>query len=257
MNSNKLEQAIRGLILCGLLLVSNLLQAQWDHSLIETLSDEANQLKDQGLHASAYDLYPKIMHQMRIHEGLYSENQVPMLIELAAWHVQRSEHEEVDALLDRAEFYVSKAENPLLHYKSLVAQRLYLPDEQQCFEREEEGFVNSSQLCKSERNFRADAFIAATEIMVKVVEISDDRISDLTALARLAGYTAVCVFEAYEMVANRSRRASLDARDNIVFTTNHVGTMEKYQFKKWENLKRRTLKTLEQEFNMDSALSSL
>lgn len=257
MKSNKFKQALRGLMLCGLLSASNLVQAQWDYSLIETLGDEANQLKEQGLYASAYELYGDIMYQMRIHEGLYSLRQVPMLIEMANWHVQRSENEEVDTLLDRAEFYVSKAENPLNYYKNLVAQRLYLPDEQQCYLREEEGFANSSQLCNSHRSFRADAFIAATEIMVKVVEISDNRVSDLAALAKLAGYTAICVFEAYDNMARGSGGTVLASQDSLTFTTEHIGMMEKYQYKKWESLQRRTLKTLEREFDIDTALSSL
>lgn len=257
MKSNRIKRLIRGLVICVLLLVPKLAQAQWDYHSIESLSDEANQLKEQGMYASAYELYPQIMHQMRIHEGLYSINQVPMLIELAGWHVERSEHQEVGTLLDRAEFYVSKTEDPSSHYKELVAQRLYLPDEQQCFKREEEGFANTSQSCRDFRSFRADAFIAATEIMVKVAEISDDRIADLTALAKLAEYTAICVFETYEMAAQRSRTSAFNSPSSVVYSTEPVITQEKYQFKKWDRLKRRTLETLESEFEVDLALSSL
>lgn len=74
-------------MLCSLLLVSNLAYAQWDFNRIEILTDEANRLIEQGSFVSAYDLYPEIMYQMRIYEGLFSINQLPLLIEMAEWHV--------------------------------------------------------------------------------------------------------------------------------------------------------------------------
>lgn len=78
-----------------------------------------------------------------------------------------------------------------------MVQRLYLPDERRCFEKEEDAFLNSSKACDSLRYFRADSFIAATEMMIKVVKISDDRRSDLVALAELAELTAFCVYDMY------------------------------------------------------------
>ena len=66
MNSLRLENTKQALMLCSLLLVSNLANAQWELSKIETLTDEANRLKEQGLFESAYDLYPEIMFQIPV-----------------------------------------------------------------------------------------------------------------------------------------------------------------------------------------------
>ena len=82
MNSLRLENTKQALMLCSLLLVSNLAYAQWELGKIETLTDEANRLKGQGLFESAYDLYPEIMFQIRVHEGLFSTKQLPMLMEM-------------------------------------------------------------------------------------------------------------------------------------------------------------------------------
>lgn len=78
-------------MLCGLLLVSNLANAQWELNKIEILTDEANRLKAQGRFESAYDLYSEIMFQIRIQEGLFSARQISMLMKMSAWHVRRGD----------------------------------------------------------------------------------------------------------------------------------------------------------------------
>ena len=248
MNSRRLEKSKQALLLCGLLLVSNLANAQWVQSKIETLTDEANRLKDQGFFESAYQLYPEIMFQMRVHEGLFSVKQLPMLMEMSAWHVRRGDFEQADDLLDRAEFYVDKNSDPIEGYRKLVVQRLYLPDEQRCFEKEEDGFINSSMACDSLRYFRADSFIAATEIMIKAVKISNDRKSDLVALAGLAEFTAFCVYDMYEA---ENTKFEYNAQADLVYKSDETILQEKYKYKKWTNVHRRTLSQLETEFNFE------
>ncbi|MCH8134773.1 MAG: hypothetical protein IIB77_02200 [Proteobacteria bacterium] len=184
---------------------------------------------------------------------MFSENQLPMLMELAAWHVHRSELEEADILLDRAEFYIGRSASPLLNYRALVVQRLTLPDEQRCFEREGDKFFNSSRACDEQRYYRADSVIAATEIMVKVVKISDNRKSDLTTLAGLAEYSAFCVYEVYGARTLRmdSTGAGFETQANIVFLTENNRLQEKYRFEKWLRLRRRVLAQLENEFEQE------
>jgi len=248
MNSLKFENVKRALMLSGLLLVSNLANAQWELSKIETLSDEANRFKAQGLFESAYDLYPEIMFQIRIHEGLFSVRQLPMLMEMSAWHVRKGDFDQADNLLNRAEFYVGKNPDPIEGYRKLVVQRLYLPDEQSRFEREEDGFLNSSKSCDSLKYFRADSFIAATEIMIKAVKISDNRRSDLVVLAELAEFTAFCV---YDMYGAANTNYSYDSQSSIVYKIEKNVLQEKYRFQKWSMVYRRTLSQLETEFEFE------
>jgi len=231
--------------------VSSLASAQWKFSRIETLSDEANRLKERGLFVSAYELYPEIMHQIRIHEGLFSEKQLPMLMEMAAWHVLRSELEEADLLLHRAEFYVGRSTNPLIHYRTLVVQRLTLPDEQHCFEIEKDKFFNPSMACDEQRYYRAESVIAATEIMIKVVEISDNRRADLTTLAGLAEYAAFCVYEVYGASRVDVSDVTFGTQTNIIFLTHTNQLQQKYRVEKWSRLQRRTLAQLENEFEQE------
>lgn len=79
----------------------------------------------------------------------------------------------------------------------------------------------------------------------------------LAALAKLAGYTAICVFEAYDKMARGGGGTVLAAQDSLTFTIEPVDMMEKYQYEKREGLQRRTLKTLERELDIGTALSSL
>ena len=243
MNSIRLEHAGRGLLLCGLLLASNLVYAQWDYSRIEVLTDEANSLKEQGFFANAYQLYPTIMHQMRIHNGLYSEDQLPLLMEMATWHARKSEHEEAKNLLDRTEFYMGRNPNPLDNYRILIVQRLYLPDEQRCHERGKNGFLNPSNYCDKQRYYRADSFIAATQLMVKIVAISDNRKSDLIALAGLAQITAYCVYDVY------GSSYSFNTHINMISKTLNIRGRENYQHQKWSGIQRHTLAQLQIEFD--------
>ncbi|MDP6653295.1 MAG: hypothetical protein QGF90_14505 [Gammaproteobacteria bacterium] len=245
MHSVTLEQTSRVLTLCCLLLVTNLTYAQWNVGRIESLSDEANRLKAGGLLESAYELYPEIMHQMRIHEGLFSEHQLPLLMEMASWHVQRSELKEADDLLERAEFYIGKNPNPLNHYRTLALQRLYLPDEPQCFERVEDRFLNPSKDCVKHRYFRADSLIAATEIMIKVVAISNNRKPDLITLAALAEFTAISVYGV------DGPSVAIEFRDDTIYKTENPGIRERYRFQKWSKIQTSTLAQLKDEFEYE------
>lgn len=245
MNSIKDKPARRGFMLCSLLLVSNLAYAQWDFNRIETLTDEANRLKEQGSFVSAYDLYPEIMFQMRIYEGLFSINQLPLLIEMAEWHVRQDEFKEADDLLNRAEFYVSKNPNPLGNYRRLVVQRFYLPDDQTCFKREEDIYLNPSKGCETVRYFRADSSIAATGLMQKVVAISDNRKADLVILAQVAEFTAYCVYGV------DGRSTIIESQENISYTVNNTLVRERYRFQKWSGIQRRVLEQLKNEFDYE------
>ncbi len=245
MNSKRIKLAGRGLMLCGLLLVTNLTYAQWNFDRIETLSDEANRLKQQGLFETAYDLYPEIMYQMRIHEGLFSERQLPLLMEMATWHVQRRELEEADDLLERAELYIDRNSDPLHHYRTLVVQRLYLPNERKCFAREEDRFLNPSKDCARHRYFRADSLIAATEIMIKIVAISDSRKSDLITLAGLAESTAFSVYGV------DGPNLIIESRGDKIYPTENPHILERYQFQKWSKIQRRVLAQLKNEFEYE------
>lgn len=246
MNSIKSKHIMRGLFLCATLAASTPSHAQWEYNRIETLTDRADSFKDQGLFESAYGLYPEIMLQLRVHEGLYSVKQVSMLMEEAGWHVGRGDLKEADDLLDRAEFYAGKNADPLENYRKLVVQRLYLPDEQQCFVLEGDRFFNRSNDCEALRFFRADSFIAATEIMIKIVEISDDRLSDLTKLAGLAEFTAICVYEAFGVTSLNNRS---DSQFGYVYKSDNDRIIhENYRFQKWQRVHRQTLSQLESEF---------
>ena len=247
MISIKLKPTGRSLMLLSLLLllVPSLANAQWDYNSIETLSDEADRLKKQGLFASAYDLYPQIIYQMRIYEGLFSVNQLPLLMEMAAWHERRSELDEADSLLDRAEFYVGKNPDPEKNYRRLVLQRIYLPEEQRCFERIQDRFLNPSEDCEKQRYYRADAFIAATNLMIKIVEISDHRKSDLITLAGLAKFTAFCVYGV------DGPSFTFRSKDNMLYMAENTHVRERYRYKKWEHVQRRVLKQLKNEFEYE------
>ena len=243
---NKYSMATaRGLMLFSILLVSSLANAQWDHNSIETLSDEADRLKEQGLFASAYDLYPQIMYQMRIYEGLFSANQLPLLMEMAAWHERRSELAEADSLLDRAEYYAGKNPDPENNYRRLVLQRIYLPDEKRCFERNQDRFLNPSKGCEKQRYYRADSFIAATNLMIKIVEISDHQKTDLITLAGLAQFTAFCVYGV------DGPSVIVESKDNMLYMSDNTQVRERYRYQKWERVQRRVLKQLKNEFEYE------
>lgn len=248
MNSPKLKNAKRAFMLCALLLVSNLANAQWELRTIEMLTEEANRLIAQGLFESAYDLYPEIMFQIRIREGLFSAKQLPMLIEMSAWHARRGDYDQADNLLVRAEFYIGKNPDPVEGYRNLVVQRLYLPDEQHCFERKKDGYLNSSAACDSLRYFRADSFIAATEVMIKAVKISDDRRSDLRALANLAELTALCL---YDMYGTANTSYTNVHRSGHIYKLEKIVSLKKYRFHKWTMVRKRALSQLETEFELE------
>ena len=249
MNSIILKSTSRGLMLCVLLVVSTFSNAQWNVNRVEALADEAIRLKEHGLYTSAFELYPTIMYQMRIIEGLYTLSQLPLLLEKAAWHVEQREFREADGLLTRAEFYVGKNPNPLENYRNLVLQRFYLPEENQCFKREVDRYLNATKDCEGERYFRADSFIAATRLMEKVVEISDNRKQDLISLANIAGITAFCVYGV------DGPALSYSIRDNEVRVEENIKVREKYRPQKWSGVQRRVLAQLRKEFDYTEGVS--
>lgn len=243
MISTGIKSVTRGLMLCCLLLVSNLTYSQWDFSRIETLTDEVNRLKGRGLYTNAFALYPTIMHQMRIHEGIFTLSQLPLLMEMATWHMDKHEFRAADGLLTRAEFYVGKNPNPLNNYRKLVLHRIYQPDEQKCFEREADMYLNPSKDCQIKRYFMADSLIAATKLMQKVVEISDQLKNDLIVLANLASYTAYCVYGV------DGPNTTIKIQGNNIRTTDNYAIRERYRHQKWSRIQRRVLAKLETEFN--------
>ena len=249
MNSIIFKSTSRGLMLCVLFVVSNIANAQWNFNRVETLTDEANRLKEQGLYISAFELYPTIMYQMRIFEGLYTLSQLPLLIEKAAWHVKQREFREADDLLIRAEFYVGKNSNPLENYRKLVLQRFYVPEKNKCFEREDDRYLNAAKDCEGERYFRADSFIAATKMMEKVVGISDNRKQDLISLANIAGITAFCVYGV------DGPALSYGIRDNEVRVEENIKVRNKYRPQKWYGVQRRVLTQLRNEFDYTEGVS--
>ena len=233
----------QSLMLCIFLVVSNIANAHWNINRVETLTDEAIMLKEQGLYTRAIELYPAIMYEMRIFEGLYTLSQLPLLIEKATWHIDQREFREADGLLTRAEFYVGKNPNPLKNYRKLVLQRFYLPEEKKCFEREDDIYLNGSKDCKKERYFRADSFIAATRMMEKVVKISDNRKQDLISLAYIARITAFCVYGVDGPTLNY--RIS----DNEVSVEENFTIRNRYLPTRWSNVARRVRAQLRKEFD--------
>ncbi len=242
MKATRVDSPGRAFTLSILLLLPSLACAQWDFNRIETLTDEANKLKEQGLFSSAYALYPTIMHQMRISEGLSSVKQLPYLFEMAAWHENKREFEEADGLLSRAEFYADRNPNPLNHFRLLVRQRIYNPDEQSCFKRVDNRFLNPSKDCEQERYYRAESFIAATELMQKVVEISDDRRTDLRILAKLAEFTA------YSVYGVDGPSVVIESRGGSIYTVENNLVRERYRSQKWSKIRQNVLAQLEVEF---------
>ena len=249
MNSIILKSTCRGLMLCVLFVVSNIANAQWNFNRVETLTDEANRLKEQGLYISAFELYPTIMYQMRIFEGLYTLSQLPLLIEKAAWHVKQREFREADDLLIRAEFYVGKNSNPLENYRKLVLQRFYVPEKNKCFEREDDRYLNTAKDCEGERYFRADSFIAATKMMEKVVEISDNRKQDLISLANIAGFTAFYVYGV------DGPALSYINRENEFLIEENFTIRSQYRPRIWSGVQRRVLAQLRKEFDYTESVS--
>ena len=118
-----------------------------------------------------------------------------------------------------------------------------MPEKNKCFEREGDRYLNAAKDCEGEGYFRADSFIAATKMMEKVVEISDNRKQDLISLANLAGITAFCVY-----VLDRPA-LSYSIRDNEFRVEKNIKVRSEYRPQKWYRVQRRVLAQLRNEFD--------
>ena len=107
--------------------------------------------------------------------------------------------------------------------------------------------TSPSEDCESERYYRADSFIAATKMMQKVVEVSDDRKADLIVLAGLAEFTAYCVYGV------EGPNTIFESRNGEIYMAENHQVRERYRFQKWSRIQRRVLAQLKDEFNYDGS----
>ena len=190
-----LEQALNNLEVGG----------AWDFQMSELLLELADVKRDLGNETEASQLYNQLMLNLRVNLGLYSTDQLPIILELMERNLEQAEYKVADELGDWAEFLYERAysdeddlDNLVAGYNKIISIRLGAPRSHRCFELDltVEGYDHIDNGCKFIRRDRAEHFISAFQLQRKTVELLDQnpQIPDLLKLqqrARLAKISIV------------------------------------------------------------------
>lgn len=147
-------------------------EGAWDYRLAESLMELATVQRELGYKQLAADAYRDALHNMRVNKGLYSANQLPIILDLMHWYLEEQDFHLADELGDWAAFILQRAysapnEKAQLAqaYQQLINLRLSAPRVQSC---PRNWFYIS---CRDIRRWRGDHFVKAFELQKKATNM--------------------------------------------------------------------------------------
>jgi len=179
----------------------------WDFQLGEKLLALAEVKTALGNEIEASQLYNQLLLNLRVNLGLYSVDQIPIILKLVERNLEQEEYKVADELGDWVEFLYERAysdeddlDSLLAGYNELIAARLDAPRNHECFELDfrVEGYDHVDFKCISVRRDRAEHFISAFQLQRKRVELLDQhpqeseliRLQQRAVLAKISIVTA-------------------------------------------------------------------
>jgi hypothetical protein len=179
----------------------------WDFQLTEQLLALAEIKQELGNVSEASELYNQLLLNLRVNLGLYSTDQIPIILKLVEWNLSQAEYKVADELGDWAEFLAERAfsaeddlDKLLEGYNDIIAARLAAPRSHVCFELDLriEDYEHGDFQCQLIRRERAEHFISAFQLQRKRVELLDQQVldSDLVKLQQRARLAKISIMTA-------------------------------------------------------------
>lgn len=219
----------------------------WDIQLSESLLELAQVRQDLGNKEAARQVYNRLLLNLRVNQGLYSANQIPIILDLMKWYLEEAEYQLADELGDWAEFlyqriYAEENEVELLFaaYNELINIRLGAPQTHTCYtlNLRIEDYDQRDFSCGVIRRFRSEHFISAFQLQKKRVELvaqmqgADQRlIQQKTRLAKISVVTAgvvggIAIDPMQGFDGNRRWGISGDS-DEVITTFRGIGNLRR------------------------------
>jgi len=200
---------------------------QYNYSEIEEIESEYSRYRLSGDFESASALVPDITHRIRISFGLYSDLQLPYLLEDLK---HKRSIGDLDGSLDRAyqtRFIVGKHDD-LDNIRRLILALIWLPDNKECLERIGWRPKKDGE-CIPLRRYIADSLILATQLQIGVAKQSGER-DDYEALQGLANATA------FHVLGIDGPEYIIEVTEETIYQSRNPKIRPRYNFETWEDV---------------------
>lgn len=156
----------------------------WDYQLFESLLALAQVRRDLGKEEEAREVYNRLLQNLRINNGVYSIEQLPILLDLMTRYLQQADYQTADELGDWAAFLVARnysdedeVQQQLEGYNQLINIRLNAPRSHACFDLKLriENYENRDYDCMAIRRYRAEHFIGAFQLQKSRIELIEQQ----------------------------------------------------------------------------------
>lgn len=220
------------IIVIPLFLFSTVVTAQWSEEELVDLVSKTERYFENGNDQAAYDNYEPVLHLLRINFGLYTNKQMPWLIELIGWNKAQYNFDQANDLARRTNWLIQRTSgNKLQFYRHLLYSQVTLIGEEKCFKRDEYLYISSSTQCNDQRMYRADSMTLAVKIQQHIIELATiDQKMELEILVKLAYYTADLVF------ALEGAQQIVTINDRVYINQNSMP--QQYYFKTYQKIAR-------------------
>ena len=206
----------------------------WDYQLFESLMALAKIQRDLDEVEEARLVYNRLLQNLRVNRGVYSIEQLPILLDLMVWYLEQSEYQTADELGDWAEFLIARnysdggeIQQQLEGYNQLINIRLNAPRTHACFDLNLRigTYENRDYDCMATRRYRAEHFIGAFQLQrarIELIEQQGDAI-DLRLKQQQARLATISIMTAGIVSGIHAQNSGADNSQNGYFSSNGTG----------------------------------